>query len=178
MSWATHPSAKVAARKSPNRTAGQARKSAPRIDREGNEQKVLIRWLKGEQRRGEQVGVLLEDVTYHVPNGGKRNKKTAADLKAQGVRAGVSDLVVATARGGYHGLYIEFKAAPPHSADFSASQREWLEKMEGNGYLAVLAKGVDEAKAVLVAYASWPETVVAGEPEVMPHGSEWRKATA
>ena len=32
--------------------------------------------------------------------------------------------------------------------------------------------------AVLVAYASWPETVVAGEPEVMPHGSEWRKATA
>lgn len=178
MSWATHPSSKVADRKSPNRTAGEVRKSAPRIDREGNEQKVLIRWLKGEQRRGKQVGMLLEDVTYHVPNGGKRNKKTAADLKAQGVRAGVSDLVIASARGGWHGLYIEFKAAPPHDAAFADSQREWLARMEARGYLAVLAKGVDEAKAVLVAYASWPETVVVGEPAAMPHGSEWRKIKA
>ncbi|UTV87513.1 VRR-NUC domain-containing protein [Cobetia amphilecti] len=175
MSWATHPSAKVAACKSPNRTAGQARKSAPRIDREGLEQKVLIRWLYAQHQNGMQVGQLLFGVVYHVPNGGKRNKKTAADLKMQGVRAGVSDLVVATARGGYHGVYIEFKAAPPHDAGLAKSQREWLEKMEANGYLAVLAKGVDEAKAVLVAYAIWPETVVAGEPEVMPHGSKWSR---
>ena len=176
MSWATHPSAKVAARKSPKRTAAQACKSARRIDREGSEQKVLIRWLYAQQQNGIQVGQLLGGVVYHVPNGGQRSKKTAADLKMQGVRAGVSDLVVATARGGYHGLYIELKATPPHDAGLAKSQREWLEKMAGNGYLAVLAKGVDEAKAVLVAYACWPETVVAGEPVAMPYGSEWRKA--
>ncbi|MDH2299812.1 VRR-NUC domain-containing protein [Cobetia sp. 29-18-1] len=149
-----------------------------RIDREGHEQMVLIRWLNGEQRRGKQVGVLLEDVTYHVPNGGQRNKKTAADLKAQGVRAGVSDLVIASARGGWHGLYLEFKAAPPHDAALAGSQREWLARMEARGYLAVLAKGVEEAKAVLIAYADWPATQVVGCPESMPHGSAWRRIAA
>ena len=139
---------------------------------------MLIRWLKGEKLRGKAVGVLIEDVTYHVPNGGQRNKKTAADLKAQGVRAGVSDLVVASARGGWHGLYLEFKAAPPHDAALAGSQREWLARMEERGYLAVLAKGVEEAKAVLMVYASWSETVVAGEPEVMLYGSDWHKVTA
>lgn len=145
-----------------------------RIDREGNEQKVLIRWLYGEKRRSQPVGVLLDGVTYHVPNGGARHKKTAADLKAQGVRAGVSDLVIASARGGWHGLYLEFKAEPPHDAALADSQRVWLERMEARGYLAVLAKGVEEAKAVLSEYASWPATEVVGMPVVMAHGSEWR----
>ena len=69
------------------------RRTAPRIDHEGLEQKVLMRWLYGEQQRGTEVGQAYAH-TYHVPNGGQRNKKTAADLKMQGVMAGVSDLVV------------------------------------------------------------------------------------
>ncbi|TVU68080.1 VRR-NUC domain-containing protein [Cobetia crustatorum] len=164
-------------RKAPRKAIKRPAK-ARRIDREGLEQKVLIRWLYGEMRRGQPVGVLLEDVTYHVPNGGQRNKKTAADLKAQGVRAGVSDLVVASARGGWHGLYLEFKAKPPHDAALADAQRKWLAHMEARGYLAVLAKGVEEAQAVLAAYAAWPMTMVVGEPAAMLHGSEWRKAKA
>ncbi|MDI5886077.1 VRR-NUC domain-containing protein [Cobetia amphilecti] len=165
--------ARPAPRKVTNRPA-----RGSRIDREGHEQMVLMRWLNGERRRGKAVGVLLEDVTYHVPNGGQRNKKTAADLKAQGVRAGVSDLVIASARGGWHGLYLEFKATPPHDAALAGSQREWLARMEERGYLAVLAKGVEEAKAVLIAYADWPATQVVGCPESMPHGSAWRRTAA
>lgn len=47
---------------------------------------------------------------YHVPNGGKRDKATAAVLKRQGVKAGVPDIMLPAARAGYHGLYIELKA--------------------------------------------------------------------
>ncbi len=45
-----------------------------------------------------------------MPNGGKRDKATAAVLKRQGVKAGVPDIMLPAARAGYHGLYIELKA--------------------------------------------------------------------
>ncbi|WP_110685094.1 VRR-NUC domain-containing protein [Salinicola aestuarinus] len=144
---------------------------APRVDHEGTEQAVLIRWLYGEQQRGEPVGAFY-DVIYHVPNGGQRNKKTAADLKRQGVKSGVSDLVVMEGRGGWLGLYIEFKATPPNHAATAASQREWLEKADRRGYCAVLARGLEEAKAVLREYASWAPTIIEHR-EAMPHGSRW-----
>lgn len=144
---------------------------APRIDHEGVEQMALIRWLYGEQQRGEAAGALYA-VTYHVPNGGQRNKKTAADLKRQGVKSGVSDLVVMEGRGGWLGLYIEFKATPPKHAATAASQREWLKKADRRGYCAVLARGLEEAKAVLRAYASWAPTMIE-QREPMTLGTEW-----
>lgn len=144
------------------------------VDWEGQEQAVLIRWLLGEKMRGEPVGQLY-DAIYHVPNGGQRNKKTASDLKRQGVKAGVSDLPVRQARGGWHGLYLEFKATPPRDAALATSQFEWLEGSEYEGYCAVLALGLDEAKAVLREYASWPRTQIVGERLALQNGTEWRK---
>lgn len=156
----------VATRSRPVRTA-----RAPRIDHEGVEQMALIRWLYGEQQRGEAVGAFYE-VIYHVPNGGQRNKKTAADLKRQGVKSGVSDLVVMEGRGGWLGLYVEFKATPPKHAATQPSQREWLEKADHRGYCAVLARGLEEAKAVLREYASWAPTLIE-QRETMAYGTEW-----
>lgn len=160
------------------RTARQPSRSVtprrPRVDHEGVEQAVLIRWLYGEQQRGTGVGQAYAH-TYHVPNGGQRNKKTAADLKRQGVKAGVSDLVVKLARGGWHGLYIEFKATPPHHAATAQSQREWLALAEAEGYCAVLARGIEEAKAVLREYMSWPVTEIVGERQGIGHGTDWRR---
>ena len=154
---------------------GKARtRRAPRVDREGMEQKSLIRWLYGEKMRGGATADAY-DHTYHVPNGGQRSKATAAALKGQGVKAGVSDLVVALARGGYHGLYLEFKATPPDHASLADSQREWLGKVEGQGYCAVLARGLDEAKAVIREYMSLSPTVVAVAPRRVASGTEWRK---
>jgi hypothetical protein len=47
---------------------------------------------------------------FAIPNGGKRDRITAARLKAQGVKAGVGDLFLMCARRGFHGLFIEMKA--------------------------------------------------------------------
>ncbi|SDN11924.1 hypothetical protein [Vreelandella arcis] len=61
------------------------------VDWEGQEQAVLIRWLYGEKMRGNPVGELY-DATFHVPNGGHRNKKTASDLKRQDNLAALREL--------------------------------------------------------------------------------------
>lgn len=72
-------------------------------------------------------------------------------------------------------VYMEFKASPPHTAALADSQHDWLALAEERGYCAVLARGIDEAKAVLREYASWPRTQVVGERQVMNSGTEWRK---
>ena len=166
MSWRQHGQAK--------RNAGNGRGSKPQHDYEGSEQKALISWLHGEWRRGTEVGHAYP-VTYHVPNGGARHKRTASELKAQGVRAGVSDLVVMDARGGLHGLYLEFKATPPRHAPIAPSQRDWLALADARGYGAVLARGLEEARAVLREYMALPPTLVESRRHRLEMGTDWRK---
>lgn len=156
---------------------GSAARQSPRkrpVDHEGQEQALVIRWLRGEKMRGTPVGQLY-DVTYHVPNGGQRHKATAAALKRQGVKSGVSDLVVMEARGGYFGLYLEFKATPPRHAALQESQRDWLALADERGYCAVLARGFEEAKAVLAWYAAKPPTWTDMVKRECTLGTEWRK---
>lgn len=46
---------------------------------------------------------------FAIPNGGMRNAVVAAKLKREGVKAGVPDVCLPVARGGFIGLWIEFK---------------------------------------------------------------------
>ncbi|WP_322528964.1 VRR-NUC domain-containing protein [Salinicola sp. LHM] len=149
---------------------GQPRKDP--VDWEGQEQARLILWLLGEHHRATAVGPAYEHV-YAVPNGGSRHVLEAKKLKRQGVRAGVSDLVIALPRGGYHGLYLEFKATPPRNAQLAASQREWLERMASAGYCAKLALGIEQAQAVIREYMAGPATEIAGRRIEIAAGSEW-----
>ena len=55
--------------------------------------------------------------------GGKRDAKTATILKRQGVKAGVPDLHLPVARGGYHGLYIELKVGDNTT---TKKQKDWI----------------------------------------------------
>ena len=47
---------------------------------------------------------------FAIPNGGERNVKVAVKLKAEGVRAGVSDIMLPAPRSNYHGFFIEMTA--------------------------------------------------------------------
>ncbi len=124
------------------------------VDREGLEQAALIREL-------ELCYPAVFDLIYHVPNGGHRVKAVAAKLKAQGVKAGIPDLVLSMARGGYFGLYIEFKATPPNDAAVSANQQERLRKLNDQGYLAIVCRGHFDALEQIRAYLRLAPTVVA-----------------
>ncbi|WP_448647156.1 VRR-NUC domain-containing protein [Pseudomonas mohnii] len=131
----------------------QQRARAPRLDREGLEQAALISELRARMPK-------VADLIYHVPNGGHRHKSVAGKLKQQGVVAGIPDLVLTMARGGYFGLYIEFKATPPNDADVSAAQHERIRKLNEQGYLAIVCRGHFEAVEAIRDYLRLSPTVV------------------
>jgi hypothetical protein len=128
---------------------------AKSIDREGQEQAALMTELRIRMPE-------VADLIYHVPNGGHRLKSVAAKLKQQGVVAGIPDLVLTMARGGYFGLYIEFKATPPNDAAISASQHERIRKLNEQGYLAVVCRGHFDAMEQIRAYLRLAPTSVVG----------------
>ena len=127
---------------------------AKSVDREGLEQAALMTELRIRMPD-------VADLIYHVPNGGHRHVLVAMKLKEQGVVAGIPDLVLTMARGGYFGLYIEFKATPPNDAPISPSQHERIRKLNAQGYLAVVCRGHFDAMEQIRAYLRLAPTVVA-----------------
>jgi hypothetical protein len=124
------------------------------VDREGLEQAALLAELRARMPE-------VADLIFHVPNGGHRVKAVAAKLKAQGVKAGIPDLVLPMARGGFFGLYIEFKATPPNDAAISESPHERIRKLNAQGYLAVVCRGHFDTMEQIRAYLRMAPTVVA-----------------
>jgi hypothetical protein len=134
------------------------------VDREGLEQAALLRELA---LRFPAAAELI----FHVPNGGHRVKAVAAKLKAQGVKAGIPDLVLPMARGGYFGLYIEFKANPPFDAEVSVNQQASINKLNAQGYLAVVCRGHIDALETIRSYLLLPPTRAIGGPWHESHPS-------
>ncbi|WP_163371058.1 VRR-NUC domain-containing protein [Endozoicomonas acroporae] len=128
------------------KSAGQGKPGMkPSVDREGAQQTLFFYWLRFSHPE-------IYQHTFHVPNGGRRDGRTGAKLKREGVKAGVPDIVVAYPQGHWSALFIEFKAARPHSASVSVEQKAWLERLSKAGYLAVVCRGVEEAKKAIEDY--------------------------
>jgi hypothetical protein len=122
---------------------GVKRRAKPR-ELERPHQVALIKWV----RTVRDIFPVLK-LLYAVPNGGDRNLRVARKLKAEGVLAGVSDLCLPAARRGYHGLYLEMKS---EEGIAKKEQKEFLRGVSAEGYCAVIAQGVDEAKSTLEWY--------------------------
>ena len=86
---------------------------------------------------------------YHVPNGGFRNVREAANLKASGVRAGVPDLHLPVKCGQYSGLFIELKIGKGKA---SPEQEIWKAYLNEAGYYATVCHGYLEAVSVIEHY--------------------------
>lgn len=137
---------------SPEEAKSMREKQPKPKDPEGAEQVSLVKMVR---QRFPKEGALL----IHIPNGGsRRNAFEGWRLREQGVRAGVSDLLLPVARGGYHGLWVEFKASAPYTARTTPAQLEWLELMNEQGYLAKLCIGLDEAFETIESYLASPNT--------------------
>ena len=106
---------------------------------EENLQKTVVQYLAILQRQGK--------LAFHaVPNGGKRNRVTAAILKGQGVTPGVADLEIqwSPARVGY----LELKA-PGKIGNLSPAQKDWRDKMIELGHLYEVADSLEMVIKIL-----------------------------
>ena len=119
------------------------------IATEDEEQIALFSWAKIAEARWPVLKWM-----HHIPNGGKRAKSEAARFKAMGVKAGVSDVFLPCARGGYHGLYIEMKALDGRP---SGDQKEFLAAMTSEGYFCAVCYGAEEAERLIERYLTGKE---------------------
>ena len=112
---------------------------------EADEQKAIFEWI------GYSIGRFPElKLCMHIPNGGYRNPREAHNLRLQGVKSGVPDLFLPVAKRGYHGLFIELKRKK--GGRLSEDQKQWLDDLFEQGYLAVRCDGADEAIGMLERY--------------------------
>lgn len=111
---------------------------------EAEEQIALFQWAEYAEGKYPPLRLL-----YAVPNGGSRHRIEAANLKHQGVKAGVPDLCLPYPRGVYHGLYIEMKVGKNKPSD---SQKVWLQNLASVGYFTAVCYGFNEARATIEHY--------------------------
>lgn len=114
--------------------------------KEAQEQATLIQWCEYQGNRFEELKLI-----FHIPNGGKRNKLEAKNLKLQGVKSGIPDLFLPVARGKYHGLFIEMKVGKNKVTN---NQSAWLLKLFEQGYMCRVCYGAEEAIKVIKWYLS------------------------
>ena len=139
-------------------------RSASPYPTEAQEQKTVIAYF---------AHTWIGNHLIHIPNGGSRSSDDeGANLKAMGVKAGVSDLflpypIEKAAPGNtaipsdIHdcGLWVELKRNLKYYASQAAAykavtqlQRDWLVSMEEQGYRAEVAYGADHAIKIIEAY--------------------------
>lgn len=97
-------------------------------------QTACVEWFKLQYPK-------LAPLLFHVPNGGRRNAIEAANLKRQGVRAGVADLILLFPKGGHGSLCIEMKYKKNQQQD---SQKEWQRVAEAAGNKYVVCRSLNE----------------------------------
>lgn len=94
-----------------------------------------------------------DGLLFAVPNGGARSKATAGKLKAEGVVAGVADLILLVPQSktyitfageimlNYNALCIEMKTEKGRQ---SPEQKEWQAKVEAVGYKYVVVRSLEQ----------------------------------
>lgn len=126
--------------------SGKPRRQRNRIVQrsEAEEQEIVIQWARLAEAQYPALALL-----FHVPNGGERPVQAGVAMKRAGTKAGVPDLVLPVASGGYHGLFIELKA---QGGRLAPAQDWWLSYLRSNGYKAVVCVGADEAIRTIETY--------------------------
>ena len=86
-----------------------------------------------------KIGVPELARCFAIPNGGLRDKITAAKLKHEGVKSGVPDVFLPLPCRSYAGLFIEMKrsgdkATKRRAGVTSDSQDEWIAYLRSVGY--------------------------------------------
>lgn len=106
-------------------------------DEEHRIQCECVRWFSLQYPR-------LHGRLFAVPNGGRRDATTAAKLKAEGVVAGVADLILLKSNRDYGALLIEMKTLKGRQRD---SQKAWQNIVCADSeYKYVVCRSFDDFK--------------------------------
>ena len=117
------------------------------VPTEDTEQTWLFQWARLQSGKWPELSLL-----YAIPNGGRRPIKTAVNMKRTGTKAGVPDMFLPVARGGFHGMYIEMKRTK--GGHVSDEQKAWIKALTEQGYKCVITKGWEDAAEQITAYLS------------------------
>ena len=118
-------------------------KNAPKSS-EHKEQRKVFDWAKDNEHLYPELAAL-----FAIPNGGKRFKKTAAILKAEGAKAGVNDIHLPCPIGGYCGLWVEMKYGYNNPTQ---EQKEWMDLMRWLGHRVEVCYSAEQAIDVILDY--------------------------
>jgi TPR repeat protein len=129
---------------------------------EDEEQRILFAWLAEQEQYHPELSLC-----FHTANGKKRHMKTALELKAEGVKKGVPDIILPVARDGYFSLAIELKRQGGKGRE-SDEQKAWKACLNAQGWLAVVCKGAYAATQVITQYIQRPRTHTQHDG-VLPH---------
>lgn len=91
----------------------------------------------------------LRLLLFAVPNGGARNKREAGIMEAEGVTAGVADVILLKPSGGYASLCVEFKTEDGRQ---QLTQKEWQKAAEGAGNKYIVIRSFETFKEEVEAY--------------------------
>lgn len=111
---------------------------------ESSQQKALFVWAASNRAKYPQLKYL-----FHIPNGGLRDMRTAVNLKAEGVRAGVPDVMLPYPTKNFAGLFIEMKVGKNKT---SPEQNDWLSYLSLVGYMTSVQWSWEGARDIIVDY--------------------------
>lgn len=123
------------------------RRARPR-HQESTLQRTCVAWFRAEYP---EHALML----FAVPNGGGRSRIESAIMNGEGVTAGVADLILLEARGGYGALCIEMKTRDKASKQ-RPSQKAWQEVAERAGNRYVVIRSFEAFRAVVTEYMGLP----------------------
>lgn len=105
-------------------------------DEEHRIQASCVRWFRMKHPK-------MTHNLFAVPNGGRRDARTGARLKAEGVLPGVADLILLKSNRYYGALLIEMKT-PEKGSGQSVSQHWWQGEITKDGYKYVVCRSLDD----------------------------------
>ena len=109
----------------------------PRVPTEHESQRLFVQWFR---RKFEGVRI------FAIPNGGARGRAQGGRLKAEGVSAGVPDLLVPAWM-----VWIEMKRED--GGTVSPAQRDWHAYLESIGHKVLICRGLEDAMKKVLALA-------------------------
>lgn len=123
-----------------------------KIESEHAQQVALFAWAALNYEKYPELRLM-----FAIPNGGERNVIVASNLKAEGVKADVSDIFLPVARGHWHGLFIELKKikGKKPAGHATPGQLDFIAAVGKQGFAAMVAVGFIAARDALIQYLEW-----------------------